>query len=579
MLHRYLFVMIAVTMFTSSVSADEGKRYAMLVGVQKYDNAQFKPVEFAEADVTDLASVLTPAGYEVTLLTDAAGRKDKALEPTKANVEKSLKAVLGKCKRDDLVFVAFAGHGVKPDGKPGAFLCPKDAKPLPEGVASLLSLEAICKDLADSSAGKVVLLVDACRETPKDGRSTGVDGEAVKVPAGVFAMFSCSAGQRAIESKDLGHGLFFHNVIEGLKGKAVDGDDMVTFASLARQVGIDVSKQAAKVNKDAEQTPFPHSAKAAKSPTLTRHPEAIPESEWKEYLGVWSNNGTKSFLEKHGPKRSAAWRKSAEAGSPRGMMLHADCFEFGIGVPKDPKLCASWYGKGANAGNSFAMVGFGMCLQSGMGVAKDAKEAVGWFRKSAELGDTGGMQLLGSCYTNGMGIEKDEEEGFSWYRKAADLGFGQAIVSVGVGYLDGVGVKQDEKEAVRWFRKGAAQGGHSSMVYLGVCYQNGLGVEEDEKQAVGWFRKAADLGDAFAMTMLARCYMDGSGVDEDSKEGVKWLRKAAELDNVSAMLSLSNCYLAGIGVDKDRKEATRWLRKAAALGNAKAKELLETLRD
>ena len=39
-------------------------------------------------------------------------------------------------------------------------------------------------------------------------------------PGGVAALFSCSEGQVAYEDDDLKHGVFFHFVIQGLKGKA-----------------------------------------------------------------------------------------------------------------------------------------------------------------------------------------------------------------------------------------------------------------------------------------------------------------------------------------------------------------------
>jgi TPR repeat protein/uncharacterized caspase-like protein len=575
---RLLGLALAVAWLAPSVSAAEGKRYAVLVGVQKYDHSQFKSPEYAEADVTELGSILKTAGYEVTLLTDSTGKKDKALDPTKTNIEKALQVVLDKCKGDDLVVFAFAGHGLRSEDK-GGYLCPKDAKPLPDGVDTLIPVATVCKHVDDSAAGARVLLVDACREAPNGGRSSGVDGEGVKVPDRVFALFSCSAGERAIEHKDIAHGVFFHQVIEALRGKAVDGNDAVTFTSLAEHVRTEVSKQVAKLSKDAKQTPIVHENEKHSSLALAMHPEAIPPKEWEEYLSVWSNGSTRPFLEKHVAKRFAAWRASAEAGSPRGMMLLGDCYDLGVGIAKDPKECARWYGKGATAGNSFAMVGLGLCLQTGSGVKKDEKEAAKWFRESAELGDPGGMESLGSCYLQGTGVEEDKDEAVNWYRKAVDLGFGQALASLGMCYLEGNGVKKDVKEAVKLFRKGDELGVPTCMTFLGLCYLEALGVDENPKEAVKLFRKAADLGGTSAMNMLARCYMDGMGVETDEKEAVKWYRKAAELDSIQAMVNLGVCYLSGTGVDKDRKEAARWLRKAAERGSKQAKELLKSFTD
>jgi uncharacterized caspase-like protein len=53
-------------------------------------------------------------------------------------------------------------------------------------------------------------------------------------PGGVAALFSCSPGEKAFEHPDLGHGVFFHFVIEGLKGKAADAEGQVTMPDLEK---------------------------------------------------------------------------------------------------------------------------------------------------------------------------------------------------------------------------------------------------------------------------------------------------------------------------------------------------------
>jgi TPR repeat protein len=560
--------------------AAEGKRYALLIGIQKYDNSKFEPLECAERDATDLAATLEAAGYTVSTLTESTGKKDKALEPTKSNIEKSFKAILDKSKKDDLVLVAFAGHGLRFGDKAASYLCPRDAKPLADAIDTLISIDSLCEKLKSCPASGKILLVDACRNGPKSDLAPGVEGDKVKVPAGVLAMFSCSAGERSIEHKDLKHGVFFHLVLEGLKGKAADGNDAITFASLAQHVGKEVPKETKKLLADAKQTPSIHSGDVSNpSPKLAMHPLAIPSEEWKEYEGVWSKGSTEPFLKKYAPKRHTAWKKSAEAGSPRGMMLVADCAEFGIGGKIDAKEASHWYGEGANRGNSFAMIGYGLCYQKGFGVDKDEEEAVRWFRKSAELGDAGGMESLASCYAQGRGVKKDTAEAVRWYRKSAELGFGQAMFSLGISYMEGTGVKRDQKEAVSWFRKGADAGNHLCMLYLGICHRDGIGTEEDEEEAFTWFRKAAEAGDVNGMNLVARCYIDGTGVEKDAKEGANWYRKSAELNNVMGMLNLGICYKSGVGVTKSRTEAATWLRKAAEKGNAQAKQLLKELFD
>src|SRR5687768_6402611 len=72
-------------------SAPAGRKLAFLVGVNKYAHAKLDDLQFAEADVEDLAEVLKSQGYEVLLLTASAGLTDRTRLPTKANVELRLK--------------------------------------------------------------------------------------------------------------------------------------------------------------------------------------------------------------------------------------------------------------------------------------------------------------------------------------------------------------------------------------------------------------------------------------------------------------------------------------------------------
>jgi hypothetical protein len=113
-----------------------------------------------------------------------------------------------------------------------------------------------------------LLLVDACRNDPASGRS--LDAESLpRPPRGTAALFSCSSGQRAFETDKLRHGVFFHFVLEGLKGKARVEDDEVTWDDLARYVKRQVSRETPKlVGGGARQTPHEIRDLRGESPAL-----------------------------------------------------------------------------------------------------------------------------------------------------------------------------------------------------------------------------------------------------------------------------------------------------------------------
>src|SRR5262249_49283933 len=145
---------------------------------------------------------------------------------------------------DDTLLIALAGHGAQieikgEDGKlrQEGFFCPKDAE---QGDPDkMIALGAIFKAVGKSGAGANLLLIDACRDDPTRGGRGGLDGaRAEDVPQGVAILLSCNNGQRAYECKEAGegHGVFFHFVLQGLKGEAKNRRGEVTWPSLVEYV-------------------------------------------------------------------------------------------------------------------------------------------------------------------------------------------------------------------------------------------------------------------------------------------------------------------------------------------------------
>jgi formylglycine-generating enzyme required for sulfatase activity len=244
-----------------------GKKYAVVVGINRYAHKKLTPLKYAENDATALAEVLTRAGYEVVLLTDSA--KKASLQPTRANIEARLREVLEKCRGGETVLLALAGHGLQFAGTKDAFFCPRDARPFAGRTDSLLSLNKVYRELDESLASVKLLLVDACRHDPESSR--GVDDTAPRPPRGVAALFSCSAGERAFETDKLGggHGVFFHFVIEGLRGEAKTRKGVVTWNSLVGYVTEQVADEVPRVIRGgARQTPHQMTDLKGKSPVL-----------------------------------------------------------------------------------------------------------------------------------------------------------------------------------------------------------------------------------------------------------------------------------------------------------------------
>ncbi len=213
----------------------EERRYALVVGPRTYRKDQFRSLLYTENDANKLAQVFTDAGYKrVVLMTQSASEEqgDNALQPTAKNIREQLKSLLEDRKKEtDTVVVAFSGHGVEFKGDKGHFFCPSDADLTDP--KTLISLKEVYADLEKCNAKVKLLLVDACRNAPLATKRTKaldkVDLESetrpqkVEPPGGVVAVFSCSAGQESYESDEFKHGIFFHHVLEALRGGGKNG--------------------------------------------------------------------------------------------------------------------------------------------------------------------------------------------------------------------------------------------------------------------------------------------------------------------------------------------------------------------
>lgn len=266
---------IAMTLFLASAllchgeEEPQGRKYALLIGVQKYDNSDLGNLKFCENDVNELAAVLKGPAYNynrVTLLTRAEAVKNidrDDILPTAENIRAHLKGVLNDRKPYDTVLLAFAGHGItlKPDGK--MYFCP--AKCSLDKRESLICIDEIYAELAKTKANTKILLVDACRNDPlsKRGDDNRINSVTMPLipdpPGGTVAMFSCSRGQSARENEKYEHGYLFKYLIDGMKGDPQtlnrrSGD--VTWLKLAAFVAAEVKDQ---VKEDygplVEQTP------------------------------------------------------------------------------------------------------------------------------------------------------------------------------------------------------------------------------------------------------------------------------------------------------------------------------------
>jgi formylglycine-generating enzyme len=213
-----------------------GSRWALLIGVDEYLHCE--SLKYAGADMRAMRGRLVATGFpekQVFLLHDKA--EQSKYRPFKPNIDRELEQVLGMVEQDDLVVLAFSGHGVHLDSR--SYLCPTEAEL--KDAKTLVSLDTVYERLAKCPASLKLLLVDACRNDPRREGQRGVGpnvgtkqfAESLeRPPQGILLLTSCAPGQVSMEEKDFGHGVFMHFLLEGLGGKAADQDGAVSLVGL-----------------------------------------------------------------------------------------------------------------------------------------------------------------------------------------------------------------------------------------------------------------------------------------------------------------------------------------------------------
>jgi hypothetical protein len=238
------------------------KRWALIVGVDQYEDRQISPLYAASNDATALADAFTRyAGFPKEQVILLASNQPAERQPTRGNLLLRLANVARLVPKDGLLLFAFAGHGIERNKE--AFLLPSDAK-MSDNLrvlqATAISVNEIKDWVQEMGVKQVLVLLDACRNDPTAGRGDapntmteayrqGFDFDARNSQVEAFAtLYATRVGQRAYEYAEKKHGYFTWAVVEGLKGQAANERGEVTLAGLEsfiqdavpRQIGLDL---------------------------------------------------------------------------------------------------------------------------------------------------------------------------------------------------------------------------------------------------------------------------------------------------------------------------------------------------
>jgi sulfatase modifying factor 1 len=246
---------LSVVMTTSARAA--GDRWALLIGVERYQREEVAPLRCSAGDVKGIARALEeacgfPADHIFILTSDAT---PDAL-PTRANITFRLDWLAGKVQPGDMFLFYFSGHGMLREGRSYLLTVESDARTAATLEDTAYPVGRLQQLLDRVAAGQKLSFVDACRNDPAASRADASNllteefarsvavrargGAGAAESEGVATFYACKPGQRAYEWPGKGRGFFSYFLEQGLRGAAADAAGRVTLdgleAYLAAQV-------------------------------------------------------------------------------------------------------------------------------------------------------------------------------------------------------------------------------------------------------------------------------------------------------------------------------------------------------
>lgn len=208
-------------------------RRALLIGIDEYKN--FHKLKYCGADVQALGKRLVQAGFDADKVVVVYDEATRSLQPDREKITSQISLILESAEPEDLLLLAYSGHGVRLHGKsylvPYGGEAPKSDKEadVQAAAGTLIALDWVYEKLQACRASTKIFLVDACQNRlfAGDVRSTGSRGTVDDIgrsleaaPKGILLLTACAAGEFSHEAENFQHGVYTHFLLEALAGKA-----------------------------------------------------------------------------------------------------------------------------------------------------------------------------------------------------------------------------------------------------------------------------------------------------------------------------------------------------------------------
>lgn len=213
----------------------------------------------------------------------------------------------------------------------------------------------------------------------------------------------------------------------------------------------------------------------------------------------------------------------AQKGDAAAQTLVAEMMTRGLGIARDAKGAAFWYGEAAKNGDPAGMFRYALLLMTGKDVQRDKPKADEYMKKAADAGNASAQFNQAQILVADNPGERGLMLALPYYEKSAIQGIADAQYAVSQIYISAKDIPQAKKDQAReWLRRAAVAGFDTAQLDLGIWLVNGVGGPRDFDEGFSWLRGAALRGNVVARNKLAHLYIQALGTRPDPIEAAKW---------------------------------------------------------
>ena len=266
-------------------------------------------------------------------------------------------------------------------------------------------------------------------------------------------------------------------------------------------------------------------------------------------------------------------------GNQDAIIALAYCYQYGVGVVKNPRKGFSLLKKFSEKGDKLAELVLGVFYEHGFGTAKSFRRAVQIYQKyignPIDTLTDGANFLLGCCYYHGIGVVRDEEKALQLFNRSSNTAakeYTRAITqkvpdaNITLSRLYSKNelplLPKNMRRAYTFCRQAYETSNRTQYgAELADFYLYGNSVRRSLRKAY----KLCTADDSFLGRLrLGEFLYCGSACARDGMEAVRLFMDAIqEKESSEALVYLGLCYLNGNGVRQDWEEAKKHFGDAA----------------